>query len=60
MQILVAMLCGAVHQQQRAAAYAALLPSLVDINNKTKIEWNCISLHRLLIGTKEPLSTAID
>ena len=29
MQILVATLCGAVHQQQRAAAYAALLPSLV-------------------------------
>ena len=29
MQILVATLRGAVHQQQRAAAYAALLPSLV-------------------------------
>ena len=28
MQILVATLRGAVHQQQRAAAYAALLPSL--------------------------------
>ena len=29
MQILVATLRGVVHQQQRAAAYAALLPSLV-------------------------------
>ena len=29
MQILVATLRGAVHQQQRAAAYAALLPSLL-------------------------------
>ena len=29
MQNLVATLRGAVHQQQRAAAYAALLPSLV-------------------------------
>ena len=29
MQILVATLRGAVHQQQRSAAYAALLPSLV-------------------------------
>ena len=28
-QILVATLRGAVHQQQRAAAYAALLPSLI-------------------------------
>ena len=31
MQILVATLRGAVHQQQRAAAYAALLPSLVEL-----------------------------
>ena len=29
MQILVATLRGAVHQQRRAAAYAALLPSLI-------------------------------
>ena len=29
MQILVATLRGAVHQQQRAAAYVALLPSLL-------------------------------
>ena len=33
MQILVATLRGAVHQQQRAAAYAALLPSLVYRSN---------------------------
>ena len=31
MQILVAALRGAVHQQQRAAAYAALLPSLARV-----------------------------
>ena len=31
MQILVATLRGVVHQQQRAAAYAALLPSLMRI-----------------------------
>ena len=41
MQILVATLRGAVHQQQRAAAYAALLPSLLvddteQVSGKTK------------------------
>ena len=35
MQILVATLRGAVHQQQRAAAYAALLPSLLLIHKCT-------------------------
>ena len=35
MQILVATLRGAVHQQQRAAAYAALLPSLSLVTKKS-------------------------
>ena len=34
MQILVATLRGAAHQQQRAAAYAALLPSLICITSQ--------------------------
>ena len=44
MQILVATLRGAVHQQQRAAAYAALLPSLL---RGTALQncWNLPNLH---------------
>ena len=52
MQILVATLRGAVHQQQRAAAYAALLPSLVHTPqsryflNSRRILWaNFLVLH---------------
>ena len=37
MKILVAMLRGAVHQQQRAAAYAALLPSLVSMTKSENL-----------------------
>ena len=44
MQILVATLRGAVHQQQRAAAYAALLPSLAEMGGVKK--------HRLRIRSE--------
>ena len=45
MQILVATLRGAVHQQQRAAAYAALLPSLMDITTLAQFGRICSERH---------------
>ena len=52
MQILVATLRGAVHQQQRAAAYAALLPSL---EYSTKFRGNSDSEKRNTSGFGEDL-----
>ena len=43
MQILVATLGGAVHQQQRAAAYAALLPSLVSGSNLEPVKLDSVA-----------------
>ena len=37
MRILIATLRGAVHQQQRTAAYAALLPSVVATGQRTRL-----------------------
>ena len=44
MQISVATLRGAVHQQQRAAAYAALLPSLLQMRRLSAFAFETITL----------------
>ena len=60
MHILVATLRGAVHQQQRAAAYAALLPSLVsasELDSKKKAMSRNQSAHALSNFLRTPTAT---
>ena len=60
MQILVATLRCAVHQQQRAAAYAALLPSLAETASKSLVY--STSLNKLIDirYAQHSMSRAID
>ena len=68
MQILVATLRGAVHQQHRAAAYAALLPSLVGTSllastaslTGQALRHTCPFLNQRLEGSVKVVYTSVD